>query len=61
MRAAALFNPKTHTGQYWAVLEAAAQTVNVQFAKEAVADAADIERAVEGMSGEPSGGRTTAG
>jgi ABC-type uncharacterized transport system substrate-binding protein len=56
VRAAALFNPKTHTGQYWAVLEAAAQTVNVQFAKAAVADAAEIERAVEVMSGEPSGG-----
>ena len=56
VRAAALFNPKTHTGQYWAVLEAAAQTVNVQFAKAAVADAAEIERAVEVMSGQPSGG-----
>ena len=56
VRAAALFNPKTHTGQYWAVLGAAAQTVNVQFAKTAVADAAEIERVVEVMSGEPSGG-----
>jgi putative ABC transport system substrate-binding protein len=55
-RAAALFNPKTHTGQYWAMLEAAAQTVNVQFAKTAVGDAAEIERVVEVMSGEPSGG-----
>ena len=56
VRVAALFNPKTHTGQYWGVLEAAAGTVNVQFAKAAVADAVEIERAVEGMSGEPRGG-----
>jgi putative tryptophan/tyrosine transport system substrate-binding protein len=56
VRTAALFNPKTHTGQYWGVLEAEAQSVNVQFAKAAVADAAEIERAVEAMSGEPSGG-----
>jgi ABC-type uncharacterized transport system substrate-binding protein len=56
VRAAALFNPKTHTGQYWGVLEAAAQIVNVPFAKAAIAEAAEIERAVEAMSGEPSGG-----
>ena len=56
VRAAALFNPKTHTGQYWGVLEAAAKSVHVQFAKAAVADAAEIERAVEAMQGEPSGG-----
>jgi ABC-type uncharacterized transport system substrate-binding protein len=55
-RVAALFNPQTHTGQYWGVLEAAAQTVNVQFEKAAVADAVEIERAVKGMSGEPRGG-----
>ena len=56
VRVAALFNPQTHTGQYWGVLEAAAQTANVQFAKAAVADAVEIERAVKGMSGEPRGG-----
>ena len=49
VRAAALFNPKTHTGQYWGVLEAAAKSVHVQFTKAAVADAAEIERAVEAM------------
>src|SRR5262245_45279342 len=56
VRTAALFNPKTHTGQYWDVIEAAAQSVNVQFSKAAVADAAEIERAVKAMAGEPSGG-----
>jgi putative ABC transport system substrate-binding protein len=56
VRTAALFNPKTHTGQYWGVLEAGAQSVNLRFAKAAVADAAEIDQAVEAMSGEPSGG-----
>ncbi len=56
VRTAALFNPKTHTGQYWGVLEAAAQSMNVQFAKAAIADAPEIERAVKAMDGEPSGG-----
>src|SRR5438067_6467557 len=35
-RVAALFNPKTHTGQYWDVLEAATQSVGVMFSKAAV-------------------------
>ena len=56
VRTAVLFNPKTHTGQYWGVLEAAAQSMNVQFAKAAIADAPEIERAVKAMDGEPSGG-----
>jgi putative ABC transport system substrate-binding protein len=56
VRVAALFNPKTHTGQYWGVLEAVAQTVNVTFAKAAVAEAAEIEGKVQAMSGDPSGG-----
>src|SRR5919197_2938585 len=37
-RVAALFNPKTHTGQYWDVLEAATQSVGVPFDKAAVDD-----------------------
>jgi putative tryptophan/tyrosine transport system substrate-binding protein len=55
-RAAALFNPQTHTGQYWDVLEAAGKTLNVQFSKAAVRDVAEIERAVEAMAGDPKGG-----
>src|SRR5436190_23591650 len=35
-RAAALFNPKTHTGQYWGVLEVATQSLGVTFSKAAV-------------------------
>jgi putative tryptophan/tyrosine transport system substrate-binding protein len=55
-RVAALFNPKTHTGQYWGVLEAATQSVGVTFGKAAVDDDGGIARAVEAMAGEPAGG-----
>jgi putative tryptophan/tyrosine transport system substrate-binding protein len=55
-RAAALFNPKTHTGQYWDVLDAAAESFNVKFTKAPVENAAEIGRAVEVIAGEPSGG-----
>jgi putative tryptophan/tyrosine transport system substrate-binding protein len=55
-RVAALFNPKTHTGQYWDVLEAATQSLGVTFRKAAVDDDGGIARAVEAMAGEPAGG-----
>jgi putative ABC transport system substrate-binding protein len=55
-RVAALFNPKTHTGQYWDVLEAATQSVGVTFGKAAVDDDGGIARAVEAMAGEAAGG-----
>jgi ABC-type uncharacterized transport system substrate-binding protein len=55
-RTAALFNPKTHTGQYWGVLEAATQSLGVTFSKSAVEDDGGIARAVEAMTGEPAGG-----
>jgi putative tryptophan/tyrosine transport system substrate-binding protein len=55
-RVAALFNPKTHTGQYWNVLETATQTLGVTFGKAAVEDDSRIARAVEAMAGEPAGG-----
>src|SRR5262249_33744989 len=55
-RVAALFNPKTHTGQYWDVLEAATQSLGVIFGKAAVEDDGGIARAVEAMAGEPAGG-----
>jgi putative tryptophan/tyrosine transport system substrate-binding protein len=55
-RGAALFNPKTHTGQYWNVLETATQTLGVTFGKAAVEDDSGIARAVEAMAGEPAGG-----
>jgi ABC-type uncharacterized transport system substrate-binding protein len=55
-RVAALFNPKTHTGQYWNVLETATQILGVTFSKAAVEDDGGIARAVEAMAGEPAGG-----
>jgi putative ABC transport system substrate-binding protein len=55
-RVAALFNPKTHTGQYWDVLETATQSLGVTFGKAAVEDDGGIARAVEAMAGEPAGG-----
>src|SRR2546430_5405469 len=55
-RVAALFNPKTHTGQYWDVLEAATQSLGVTFGKAAVDDDGGIARTVEAMAGEPAGG-----
>jgi putative ABC transport system substrate-binding protein len=55
-RAAALFNPKTHTGQYWGVLEAATQSLGVPFSKAPVVDAGAIAPAVETMAREPAGG-----
>jgi putative ABC transport system substrate-binding protein len=55
-RAAALFNPKTHTGQYWGVLEVATRSLGVTFSKAAVEDDGGVARAVEAMAGEPAGG-----
>jgi putative ABC transport system substrate-binding protein len=55
-RVAALFNPKTHTGQYWDVLEAATQSLGVTFRKAAVEDDDGVAHAVEAMAGEPAGG-----
>jgi putative ABC transport system substrate-binding protein len=55
-RVAALFNPKTHTGQYWDVLEAATQSLGLTFSKAAVEDESGIARVVEAMGGEPAGG-----
>jgi len=55
-RVAALFNPKTHTGQYWDVLETATQSLGMTFGKAAVEDDGGIGRALEAMAGEPAGG-----
>jgi putative tryptophan/tyrosine transport system substrate-binding protein len=55
-RTAALFNPRTHTGQYWGVLESAAPSARVTFSKLGVEDEAAIVRAVEAMAAQPGGG-----
>ena len=49
-RAAAIFNPDTHSGQYWGVIEAAASTIMVEFMRMPTRDAGEIERAVAAMA-----------
>jgi putative ABC transport system substrate-binding protein len=49
-RVGALFNPKTHTGQFWRVLEAAAPSIDLVFTKLPAQDVAELERAVEGLA-----------
>jgi ABC-type uncharacterized transport system substrate-binding protein len=47
---------KTHTGQYWGVLEAAAAAAKVTFSKAGVESVAALARAVEAMASRPGGG-----
>src|SRR5262249_38098043 len=55
-RAVAIFNPETHSGQYWQSMEAAAASLAVQFNRAPALDAAGIESAVAGLAREPNGG-----
>jgi putative tryptophan/tyrosine transport system substrate-binding protein len=55
-RAVAIFNPETHSGQYWQSMEAAAPSLAVQFNRAPARDAAGIESAVAGLAREPTGG-----
>jgi putative tryptophan/tyrosine transport system substrate-binding protein len=55
-RAIAIFNPETHSGQYWQSLEAAAPSLAVDFNRAAARDAAGIESALAGLAREPNGG-----
>jgi putative ABC transport system substrate-binding protein len=54
-RVAAIFNPQTHSGQYWRSIETAAPTHGVEFAKSPVHGASEIERAVKALANEPNG------
>jgi putative tryptophan/tyrosine transport system substrate-binding protein len=45
-RAIAIFNPETHSGQYWQSIEAAASSLAVEFNRAPALDAAAIENAV---------------
>jgi putative ABC transport system substrate-binding protein len=56
MRAIAIFNPDTHSGQYWQTMEAAAPSLAVEFKRTPVRDVAGIESAVADLAGEPNGG-----
>jgi putative ABC transport system substrate-binding protein len=55
-RVIAIFNPDTHSGQYWQTAEAAARSLAVEFARAPARDAAAIESAVVGLAREPGGG-----
>jgi putative tryptophan/tyrosine transport system substrate-binding protein len=55
-RAVAIFNPETHSGQYWKSMEAAAPSLAVQFNRAPARQAAGIESAVAGLAREPNGG-----
>ena len=56
VRAAAIFNPQTHSGQYWRSIETAAPTYGVAFSKSPVQAAGEIGPAVKAFAGEPYGG-----
>jgi putative tryptophan/tyrosine transport system substrate-binding protein len=55
-RAIAIFNPDTHSGQYWQTMEAAASSLTVDFNQAPVRDVAGIESAVADLAREPNGG-----
>jgi putative tryptophan/tyrosine transport system substrate-binding protein len=55
-RAIAIFNPETHSGQYWQTTEAAARSLAVEFSRAPARGAAGIESAVAGLTREPNGG-----
>ena len=55
-RAIAIFNPDTHSGQYWQTMEAAAPSLAVEFKRAPVRDVTGIESAVADLAREPNGG-----
>jgi putative ABC transport system substrate-binding protein len=55
-RAALIYNPKTHTGQYFQSIEAAARSLSIELVRLAFGDASDIERGIDGFARTPNGG-----
>jgi putative ABC transport system substrate-binding protein len=55
-RAALIYNPQTHTGQYFQSIETAAQSLSVRLVRLPFGDASDIERGVADFAREPNGG-----
>jgi putative tryptophan/tyrosine transport system substrate-binding protein len=55
-RTTAIFNPKTHSGQYWQSIEAAASSLAVEFNRAPARDVAGIENAVAGLARGHNGG-----
>ena len=55
-RIAALYNPNTHTGQYWPSIEAAARAMSLKLARLPFVDASEIDQALSNFANEPHGG-----
>jgi putative ABC transport system substrate-binding protein len=55
-RAALIYNPQTHTGQYFQSIETAAQSLGVELVRVAFHDASDIERGIDDFARAPNGG-----
>jgi putative ABC transport system substrate-binding protein len=55
-RAALIYNPQTHTGQYFQSIESAAQSLGVELVRVAFRDASDIERGIDDFARTPNGG-----
>ena len=49
----ALFNPQTHSGQYWHALDKAARSVNVEFRKISVQSVLELEQAIADLARQP--------
>jgi putative tryptophan/tyrosine transport system substrate-binding protein len=55
-RGALIYNPQTHTGQYFQSIETAAQSLGVELVRVAFHDASDIERGIDDFARAPNGG-----
>jgi putative ABC transport system substrate-binding protein len=55
-RVAQVYNPKTHTGQYFGSIEAASHGLSVNPVRVPFADAAELERGINAFAREPNGG-----
>jgi putative ABC transport system substrate-binding protein len=56
VRAALIYNPQTHTGQYFQSIETAAQSLGVELVRLAFGDASDLERGIDDFARAPNGG-----
>jgi putative tryptophan/tyrosine transport system substrate-binding protein len=55
-RAALIYNPQTHTGQYFQSIESAAQSLSVELVRVAFSHPSDIERGIDEFARAPNGG-----
>jgi putative tryptophan/tyrosine transport system substrate-binding protein len=55
-RVALIYNPRTHTGQYFQSIESAAQLLGVNLIRTPFNEGADIERGFDSLAREPNGG-----